>query len=76
MRILMIRTVIAVMMKGRSCENGILAWADLDSDEEDENAQLIRELEKIKKERAEQRAKEVNLQPWKSLGAPMLILNE
>lgn len=29
------------------------------SDEEDETAQLMRELEKIKKERAEQRAKEV-----------------
>ena len=31
----------------------------LDSDEEDETAELLRELEKIKKERAEQREKEV-----------------
>lgn len=31
-----------------------------DSDEEDETAELMRELEKIKKERAEQREKEVN----------------
>lgn len=31
----------------------------LDSDEEDETAELLRELEKIKKERAEQRDREV-----------------
>ncbi len=30
-----------------------------DDEEEDETAELMRELEKIKKERAEQRAKEV-----------------
>ena len=32
----------------------------LHSDEEDETAELLRELEKIKKERAEQREREVN----------------
>jgi protein CWC15 len=32
-----------------------------DSDEEDETAELMRELEKIKKERAEQKAKEVRI---------------
>ena len=32
-----------------------------DSDEEDETAELMRELEKIKKERADQKAKEVRV---------------
>lgn len=34
---------------------------DSDDDEEDETAELLRELEKIKRERAEQREKEVRL---------------
>lgn len=38
---------------------------DLGSDEEDEQAELLRELEKIKRERAEQRDREVNqLASW------------
>lgn len=39
-----------------------LTWSELtfqSDDEEDETAELMRELEKIKKERAEQREKEV-----------------
>lgn len=37
----------------------MLIWAS--DDEEDETAELMRELEKIKKERAEQREREVGL---------------
>ena len=33
--------------------------SDEDSDDEDETAELMRELEKIKRERAEQKAREV-----------------
>ena len=36
-----------------------LRWLSGDSDDEDETADLMRELEKIKKERAEQREREV-----------------
>lgn len=39
--------------------NGLTAGSD--EDEEDETAELMRELEKIKRERAEQRAKEVGI---------------
>jgi Cwf15/Cwc15 cell cycle control protein len=37
-----------------------------ESDEEDETAELMRELEKIKRERAEQKAKEVGKYPTQS----------
>lgn len=37
----------------------VSANGDLGSDEEDEQAELLRELEKIKRERAEQREREV-----------------
>ena len=40
-----------------------------DSDDEDETAELMRELERIKKERAEQRAKEVRDRLCERIGA-------
>ena len=58
------RTVLgvkAVRMKG-SKQESYTSWGQLilNSDEEDETAELMRELDKIKKERAEQREKEVH----------------
>ena len=38
-------------------------WLSGNSDEEDETADLMRELEKIKRERAEQREREVGWKP-------------
>jgi hypothetical protein len=45
-----------------------------DDEEEDEEAELMRELEKIKRERAEQRAKEVRiLARWGTITHPANI---
>ena len=59
----MVLLAIAVMKTGMAmeislCERPILIVAS--DDEEDETAELMRELEKIKKERAEQREREVD----------------
>lgn len=50
------------MMTGGSYSYSVPLGANvkLSSDEEDETAELLRELEKIKRERAEQRAQEVS----------------
>lgn len=62
----MMKMMIAVMMTGErpsteSLELGGIPWAGLTgySDDEDETAELQRELEKIKRERAEKREQEV-----------------
>ena len=62
MRILKVLTAKVVMRIGgfSSCLIGPQAHMTLSSDEEDETAELLRELEKIKRERAEQRAQEVS----------------
>lgn len=62
MQILKTQKATIVTKKG-TCENQSLRHASsngsLGSDEEDEQAELLRELEKIKRERAEQREREV-----------------
>ncbi len=58
----MVLQVIAVMMTGMADNigwRGRLTLIRASDDEEDETAELMRELEKIKKERAEQREREV-----------------
>ena len=62
----MMKMMIAVMMTGEwpsteSLELGAIPWTGLMgySDDEDETAELQRELEKIKRERAEKREQEV-----------------
>lgn len=64
MRILSVPRVIVVMRIGNSglCEGDRVFHANSHSDdEEDEAAELMRELEKIKRERMEQKEKEVSL---------------
>ena len=65
MRIQMVLGVRAVMKIGMAKDVvhfGRLMLIHASDDDEDETAELMRELEKIKKERAEQREREVGLQ--------------
>lgn len=54
------RTMIAVMITGGTSILWAVYSTDFCSDEEDETAELQRELEKIKRERAEKRELEVS----------------
>ena len=62
MQIPMVLRAKAAMMIGRSPSIRMFTGANVKdfSEEEDETAELLRELEKIKRERAEQRAQEAS----------------